>query len=74
MEIADIGRWFLVIFMYAFCLVVALVVVATLAQYLRGFRNMSSRGQNWMVFVVSAVFYLGFIFLVLNDWAADYLP
>lgn len=73
MEIAEIGRWALVIFMYVFCLIVSLVVVGTGAQHARLDKYMSDTLQNIITIGVALALYTALLLLVLNNWAAGYL-
>lgn len=73
LEMPMAARWFLVIFMYVFCFALAVVVVAILLQRMRYVQRMSDKAQRRLIFFLAAVIYIGFIFLMLNDWAVSYL-
>jgi hypothetical protein len=60
----------LIVVFYAFTIVLSFVVVGTLAQLMKLDRRMPPKRVNFFVYAISAMLWLGFAFLVLNDWVA----
>jgi uncharacterized BrkB/YihY/UPF0761 family membrane protein len=74
LEMSPLARWVLVIFLFIFTYLLAIMVVGTIAQRLNIDRKASSKKQvGIIVIVIATTIYLAVVFLFLYDFALDYL-
>jgi uncharacterized membrane protein len=74
LEMSPLARWILVIFLFIFTYLLAIMVVGTIAQRLHIDRRATSKRQVALIVIIMATtIYLGVVFLFLYDFAIEYL-
>jgi uncharacterized membrane protein len=74
LEMSPLARWILVVFLFIFTYLLAIMVVGTIAQRLNIDRRATSKRQVALIVIIMATtIYLAVVFLFLYDFAIEYL-